>query len=309
LGQILVLRDTMSFYARDVSAAIQERFQGYAHVMDWEKAPRGVRPEDFWKRFWTKAGSKYDLVVVLGPKSLKFAMENVKDRPVIYLENYHRLSEAPPNFAGVYVAMDYYLQIARLVCSVEEAKVLGILAHNDDWGLLSKVFTDTNPGISEIHIRFIRHPSQVVEALEDLRAVGVRVVWVPSSSQINGGRYLRNLLKRSPKERIGVVLDRVSKVRQGALAAWEPRYKDVGDVLASLIGEILESSKSYVQVLKDSSGAVKGKVINWKAFLRPHYLRFVKSPSLGRSAFNLTLSKKLGLHVVKECIDRFDEKY
>jgi len=311
LSQILVLRDTMAFYSRDITNALRREFQGYVHVMEWEKVPRGTKPEEFWKRFWKKAGSRYDFVVVLGPKSLSFTMENVKDRPVFYVRNYHRLRKAPPNFASVYVAISYPIQIARLTCAFEDARVLGILLHRDEWSSLSGAFDGEYPGVTEVHIRVVENPLQMEQAISDLRDVGVKVAWIPSDSRLNTGKYIQNLLKASKKKKVGVFVDRVSMVRQGAIGAWEPRPKDVGEALVNLFAEIKEIATPYIEVKQDTvdSVVVKVKKVNWKAFLRPHYLRFIKSNTRGKSAINLSLAKKFRLRVNGACADRFDEKY
>ena len=301
----------MAFYAGDITNALKREFQGYAHVMDWERVPKGVKPEEFWKRFWKKAGSRYDFVVALGPNSLAFALENVKDRPVFYVENYNRLVHTPPNFASVYVAMDYPTQLARLICAFEDARVLGILVHRNEWGSLAGVFSGKYPGAMEVHIRVVDSPTQMEEALTDLRDVGVRVAWIPSGSRLNSGEYLRNLLKASGRKKVGVFVDRVSMVRQGALGAWEPRPKDVGEALARLLAEIREQAAAYIEIKEDTTDSVRVKVkrVKWRAFLKPRYLRFIKSSTRGRSAVNLTLARKLKLKINGSCIDRFDEKY
>ena len=301
----------MAFYARDITNSIKREFQGYAHVMDWEKVPKGTKPEEFWKRFWMKAGNRYDFVVVLGPNSLSFALENIKDRPVFYVRNYNHLRRTPPNFASVYVAMDYPTQISRLVCAFEDAKVLGILVHKDEWGSLKGVFSGDYPGVMEVHIRVVENPLQMDEALTDLRDVGVRVTWIPSDSRLNTGKYIQNLLKASKKRKVGIFVDRISTVRQGALASWEPRPKDVGEALAHLLSEVREQARAYIKIEQDTtdSTVVKVKHVNWRAFLKPHYLRFIRSRTRGRSAVNLTVARKLKLKTNDRCIDRFDEKY
>jgi hypothetical protein len=250
-------------------------------------------------------------VVALGPNSLSFVMENVKDRPVFYIKNYHRLRKTPPNFASVYVAVSYPIQISRVVCTFKDARILGILLHKDEWESLSGVFSGEYPGVAEVHVRVVDNPLQMEEALSDLRDVGVKVVWIPSNSRVNTGKYIQNLLKASKKRKVGVFVDRVSMVRQGALGSWEPKPKDVGEALAGLFSEIREISSPYVEVKQDTidGSVVKVKKVNWGAFLKPHYLRFIKSRTRGRSAVNLSLAKKFRLKVNTSCADRFDEKY
>jgi hypothetical protein len=124
---------------------------------------------------------------------------------------------------------------------------------------------------------------------------------------------LENLLKASHRKKVGVVVDKVGMVRQkdGALAAWEPRPKDVGEALAQLLAEIREISAPYIEVRQDTldSTVVKIEKVNWRAFLKPHYVRFIKSSTRGRSAVNLGVAKKFRLKTNEDCIGRFDERY
>lgn len=310
MSQILVLRDRGAFYADTIATVLKGKFQGYAYVMEWENVPPGKRPEEFWKTFWKRAGQRYEFVVVLGPKSLKFALENVKDRPVFYLQNYQRPYRTPPNFASLYVAVSYPKQLSGIVCTFKEAKLLGILTHREEWDLLSNVFTGEYPGVMEVHIRVVGTPSQMEEAIADLKDVGVKVVWVPSASRLNTGNYIRNLLKASHRMKVGVFVDQISMVRQkgGALGAWEPTPGEVGEALANFLAEIREASAPYVKVREDTVGnsVVKRKEVNWRAFLKPHYVREVKG---GRAAINLNLVRAFRLNTVAQCVERFDEKY
>ncbi|NPB02912.1 MAG: hypothetical protein GXO39_00660 [Thermotogae bacterium] len=300
MGQVLVLRDSMAFYSKAISNRLKYHLQGLVQVMTWERVPKDESPTTFWKRFWKMKGDKYNLIVALGPKSLRFASQYVKNHPVLYVENYTHLIDPPQNFAGVYVAIDYRDQLERLLCSVKEAKILGIILHTEDWGTLNRLFYETNPGVFEMHIQFVSSPSQINEVLDDLKSVGVRVIWVPSGSRVSLGRYLRDLLKGAAKRKIAVAGVRISDVRQGALMGWEPEEEEIGDALASLIEDLLERVKG---------GEEDSTSVDWRSVILKRYIFFVKGKTKGISGFNLEVAKKLKLHINEDCVRRFDETY
>ncbi len=307
LSQILVLKDEPIF-KEGVISQIKKEFQGYAHVMDWRKnVPKGTKPEVFWKNFWEKAGEKYDVVVVLGGNPLFFAVENIRNRPVLYLENVQSLVRKPPNFAGVYVSVDFYAQIERMKCAVNGLNSLGILAHPDDWNTLSRVFRKENPSFRSVHVFFSRGEVDGGESLKRLKDLGVGMVWIPPTSPLNRGENFNRLVNRAKKYKIGLFTDRSERVIKGAFMSWEPTGEEVGKALTDLLKELQEQVKLYTTVVEDTLTGKKHKDINWRAFLKDRYVIFTDGK--GMSSINLSLAKKWKIDINPDCLGYFDEKY
>ncbi|MEO0162925.1 MAG: hypothetical protein ABIL50_03090 [candidate division WOR-3 bacterium] len=286
---VLILK-SFSFYSDSVEMVLKSQLQGMAHVFDWEKSAKGS-PENFYRNLWEKTKDKYLAVVVLGDEPLQFAMKYIKEKPVIYVYNYHQMDTlfVPKNFIGVFGAISPVLHLEKMICAFEEGKILGILIHRDEWEILKDVF-EKSPNISgrnpinEIHIRLIDYPTQIQTALKDLRDFGVKILWIPPTSVLNFGKYAEEIAEYSKKFNIGISSYDVSNVRVWSVYAWQPSSSDMGSLILETLYEVDKISKE-----KENTTFPKVKV---------HYIFSVSS---GIPALNKTLANKLKLKVSESC--------
>lgn len=286
---ILILK-SFSFYTDSVVKVLRTQFQGMAHVFDWKGDAKG-NPTDFYKNLWNSTKDKYLAVIVLGDEPIEFAAKYIKEKPVIYIRNYHNMDTLflPGNFVGVYAAIDLALHIEKLVCAIEEAKIMGVLIHRSEWKVLKDMFSSEpnimgkNP-INEIHIRLIDHPTEIRTALKDFTNFGIKVVYIPPISHLNYGKYLEEITKGAKDLKIAITSSDPSYVRLWSIYSWEPSPKDIGVVLLETIYEI-------------DRGINLPKV----------KYSFISSANAGIPTINLSLAKKLQLKTSSECF--FKEIY
>ncbi len=292
---VLILK-SFSFYTDSVVSVLKTQLQGMAHIFDWEGSAKGD-PERFYSDLWSKVKDKYLAVVVLGEKPLEFATRHIKEKPVIYIQNYHNMDTTflPDNFVGIYGSISPALHLEKLICAVKEAKILGILIHRSEWEILKDLFRYTpniygeNP-INEIHIRLIDHPPQLQGALKDFMDFGVKVVWIPPTSKLNYGKYLENIIKFSVKYGIGITSSDISYVRVWALYSWQPSQNDMGNLILETLYEIDKLSKE------------KGKTN-----LPRIKISYIFSSSSGIPVFNFSLARKYKFTTSENCY--FKETY
>ncbi len=293
---VLILK-SFSFYSDTVANILKSQLQGLAHVFDWQKDARG-EPEIFYKNLWERSKEKYLAVVVLGEEALRFAIRNIREKPVIFIYTYHPLDtmDIPENFLGIFGVIFPVLHLEKFLCAFVENRMVGIMLHKSEWETLKDVFSGSikiegkNP-ISEIYIKFVENPLQIQTVLKDFADLGIRLIWIPPTSTLNFGRYKQEISSNSKKFNLAISSYDASDVRVWSVYSWLPNPSD----FPPLILENLINIGKMVAIGENTK-------------IRRLSYQYIYSVSSGNPALNKTLISKLKLKT-SETTCAFKEVY